>query len=35
MGLTRVVHVKTHLPDCVGNVWLGKGQALEDSTRLR
>jgi hypothetical protein len=29
MGLMRVVHVKTHLLDCIGDVRLGEGVVLE------
>jgi hypothetical protein len=29
MGLTRIMHVKTHLLDCIGDVRPGEGKLLE------
>jgi hypothetical protein len=34
MGLTGVVHVETHLMDCVGDIRLGKGEVLESSNQI-
>jgi hypothetical protein len=33
MGLTRVVHVKAHLLDCVGNVGPGEGEVLKSPSQ--
>jgi hypothetical protein len=33
MGLTWVMHVETHLMDCVGDIRLGEGEVLENSNQ--